>query len=267
METESADQLNDWRQGDFARAVGGFSFATNPEDEFPYSVAEETDGIWGLILITQTCDIVLETAGRHYVSVCPLIEQNEEQAKAIRSGRQPNLIEIEGVPINIFADLGRVMSVSKSLLRTWDRIEGFSSDQGRRNFASALERKFGRFAFPDDFDASIKRLRDRVWSRHDRTGSDVGKIYRSIAEVRFAAIPSWEASSPQIRLLALLEESEKREANIESISAELEAELEKIVLPEGYVWDDPNFIVAEPKDLTGEDILYSDRVDFNFLCR
>ena len=64
--------LEAWRQGDFASDAGGFLFAKPPSGDYPYDAKELTEGIVGLVIISQTCDIVRRTGGRHYVAVCPL---------------------------------------------------------------------------------------------------------------------------------------------------------------------------------------------------
>jgi hypothetical protein len=262
---DEKDSLADWRQGDFSQDVGGFTFATVPQDELPFSVNEEIEGIWGLIVVSQTCDIVLETGRRQYVSVCPLIERTPEQAQMVLKGN-PSLVPVEGTPDSIFADVSRVMSISKELLRQWTRQEGFHSDQTRRNFSAALERKFGRFAFPDSFNEALSGFRERVWKRHDKEDSPVGQIYRSIAEIRFAARPSWDEEVVEVQLIAILNQEDQRVAKDDDISLELNSQIAKVMLPEKYSWSDPPFLAAEPADFTAEDIIFSDRADFDFLC-
>ncbi len=266
IDASDEDPLEHWRQGDFAMDVGGFLFAEPSDDEYAFSAAEEPNDSWGLIVVSQTCDIVRTTGGRDHVAVCPLIKRSDHELSEIRKGRRPNLVQVENTPSDVFADIARIMSVSKPLLATWERMNGFKSDQTRSRFAAALERKFGRFAFPNEFDAAIKPFRDRVWSRHDKAASEVGQVYRSLAEIRFKANPSWDADEREITVLAVLQSEELRETNRDEIQRELESTLGKIGLPDGYKWAVPMFFLAAPQDLTGEDILSSDRADFDFLC-
>ena len=92
------------------------------------------------------------------------------------------------------------MSVHKDLLRAWVRHEGFSSEEGRVRFAAALERKFGQFAFPDDFDKAIEAFRrdsattthhihERYEGRVTRYGSPCGGANDAI---RGEALPRFE---------------------------------------------------------------------------
>ena len=229
-------------------------------------VGEEKEDILGLVAISQTCDIVRRTGGRHFVAMCPLIEIDDQTRKLINKGRTPYLAVLENSDPNHVVDLRRVMSVSKDLVRTWDRIEGLSTDAGRVKFGKALERKFGQFAFPDEFDDAMSLLKNRVWQRHDKSGSPVGKIYRSLHQIRYLAEPNWTASEKTITVIAIMHEEERLEASRADISQELTDILSNICLPAGYEFSEIRFILATAADLTGEDIFASQLADFEFLC-
>lgn len=154
--------LTQWHQGDFALGVGGFLFAGLAEGDELFDAEETTDNVIGLVAISQTCDIVRRTGGRDFVTVCPMVDVPAAQLTDVQKGRKPYFADIEHAGRTVFADLRRVMSVHKDLVKTWKRQTGFS-DAGRLRFAAALERKFGQFAFPDDFDQAIKGFRNRVW--------------------------------------------------------------------------------------------------------
>lgn len=264
---EADAPLGDWRQGDFALRVGGFLFAAVSDNSTEAFDAEESDeGIVGLVVISQSCDIVRRTSGRHYVAVCPLVRRNEDEISQIRKGRRPYLVDVENTEADVFSDLRRVMSVSKDLLRTWVRHEGFQSEETRIRFALALERKFGQFAFPDEFDTTVKNFKERVWRRHDSEDSPPGKVYRSLAQIRFRAAPDWRAEKKQITVLAILVKPNKREDSQDKITSELEEQLNKVKWPPGYEWTEPKFVLADASYFSAEDILTSQRADFDFLC-
>ncbi len=231
-----------------------------------FDAEEISDGIVGLVVISQTCDIVRRTGGRSFVAVCPLIKVPAEELSAIRKGRRPYFTDVENVGEDVFADLRRIMSVHKDLLQTWERRVGFQNDTTRHRFAAALERKFGQFAFPDDFDQAIKKFRDRVWSRHTKPDSEIGKVYRSLAQIRFSAEPDWTAEKRKIRVVAIMEEADKREVGRDIIGKELNNILGKIEWPDGYEWGKPDIILGTANDLTAADVISSQRGDFDFLC-
>lgn len=260
------DALKSWRQGDFAVDVGGFLFAGPAENEDAFEAEEHLEKIVGLIAISQSCDIVRRTGRRDHVTVCPLIQVDADELAAIRSGRRPYLTTVENTHETIVADLRRIMSVDKDLVRKWDRQEGFSSEEGRVRFAAALERKFGQFAFPDKFDHAMKPFRNRVWSRHTKTQSGPGKVYRSLVQIRFRAEPDWSAEKRIITVIAIMFEQHACEVGRGEIKNELDDALNKIQWPEGYEWGSPRFVLGTAKDLTAEDIITSRRGDFDFLC-
>ncbi|MDE0367234.1 MAG: hypothetical protein OXP09_16880 [Gammaproteobacteria bacterium] len=265
-QSASDDALRQWRQGDFALDVGGFLLAGVPGGDDAFDAREQTEGVLGLVAISQTCDIVRRTGGRHYLTVCPLIRVCDRQLPDVRRGRRPYFAEVETTEENVFADLRRVMTVEKNLVAQWKRQDGFSSEQGRIRFAAALERKFGQFAFPDDFDRAIARFRERVWSRHSKGQSLPGKVYRSLAQIRFRAVPDWSVVDRKISMIAVMRNKQDREATREEIHRELQQELAKVPWPTGYRWGDPEVLLGTAVELSAEDLMYSQRADFDYLC-
>ena len=90
----------------------------------------------------------------------------------------------ENAPEGLVADFGRLMSISKALLSSWKRVDGFSAEAAALNFARGLERAYGRFAFPDAFNESIRPLEDAIKSKFWKEGSPLGKALRSLVELR-----------------------------------------------------------------------------------
>ena len=260
------DPLKHWRQGDFAIDVGGFLYASAAEGDDPFDASETTENIVGLVVISQTCDIVRRTGERHYLSVCPLIEKDENELPHILKGRRPYLADVENAGKLVFADLSRVMSVHKDVVKTWKRNTGFNSEATRLHFAAALERKFGQFAFPDEFDSAMKGFSGVVWKRHDKPGSKLGEVYRSLAQIRFRAEPNWEADERTITVIAVMKEKDARDVDRDYIGRMLDTEFDKIELPEGYKWAEQRLILETAKGLSAEDIIESRRADFDFLC-
>ena len=258
--------LQNWRQGDFALDVGGFLFANTAEDDGLFDAEQTTENIVGLIVISQSCDIVRRTGGRFHLAVCPLIKVPSNEISAIQKGRRPYLTEVENAAKDVFADLRRVMSVHKNVVHTWKRQAGFTNDITRRRFAAALERKFRQFAFPDEFDQATKQFRERVWSRYCKIESEPGKVYRSLVQIRFCAEPNWTAERRKIKVVAIMKDLDDCEVDRTVICKELSYILGKIKWPNGYEWGNPDFILGTAKDFTAEDIFSSQRGDFDYLC-
>lgn len=259
------DPIQNWRQGDFTLDGGGFFFGNSSDQGEPFDVILQTEGVVGLIVISQTCEIVQLSGGRHYVAVCPLIEVDEKEIVSTEKGMRPYLAFVENTDKNVFADLRRLMSIHKNLLAQWKRTAGFTTASKQMRFAAALERKFGQFAFPDDFNAAIERFRRRIWRRHDKTDSPIGVVYRSISEIRFRALPSWEADEREITVLAILDSKSPLEVSEQRIYDEVNAALDTVDWPTGYVWSDTKFQIASTDQLTVADYLTSVRGDFDYL--
>jgi hypothetical protein len=195
--------LGGWQQGDCV--VGNIDFvyqilaevpvtataSTPPSNRFEVVAAE----IPGVVVVSQTCDIQRKTIVRPYVEVaalvqCPANVSVDEVRKALR----PQYACIPGVADQgLIADLDQIMTVEKPLLVSYACTRGCRDDFEIRVFARCVARKFSRFAFPDDFNASVKKLVELVKGKHDSAESDVGAAFRALREIRVAALPNWQA--------------------------------------------------------------------------
>lgn len=239
--------------------------------DFPVVVLEE-DGslsqrfleVVGGAVVTQTCDIVNAGEGKKSVIVAPLVAASEKLLKEAAAGRSPVCALVENPPSpDVVVDLGSMMTVEKAVVRTWNRLDGFRTDEGRAGFGSTLERKHGRFAYPDQFVRAISKWRDRILSKHDKD-SQPGRVYRSIRMLRVAAYPHWEADAVRVLLYVILEDGD-RAATDEEMAVELKAQLDAIALPEGYSWAEGRFRIGTLDQLTARDMHESRVLDVNFL--
>ena len=112
----------------------------------------------------------------------------------------------------------------------------------------------------------MKSFRERVWKRHTRSDSMPGKVYRSLAQIRFRADPDWDAAKRRITVIAIMSEVREREAPRNDIKTELEGSLNRVKWPDGYEWGSPRFVLGTAKDLTAADLITSRCGDFDFLC-
>ncbi|MEQ1864436.1 MAG: hypothetical protein ABL996_07250 [Micropepsaceae bacterium] len=261
-----AERLATWRQGDYALDVGGFLFADVAEADGRFDAREADEDVQGMVVVSQTCDVIRLTPDKRFVAVSPLVKRDAKFWNEITVGRFPSLTLLEHPPSNgIFVDLARIMSVSKPLLASWPRQEGFTTAERAVRFAAAIERKMGRFAFPDAFDVATKELQNRVRSRHNKPDSDVGKVYRSIDQLRFLATPHWEAEAVEVTMIAVLHSAAKRLVSDRQIFTELDAQCKAVRWQKQFRWADPAFYLATADDLRGSDILNSQLADFEYL--
>lgn len=263
QEGEAADRhlvdLSAWRQGDYVLdGCGFFQLVSGETEESPIDQAFD-EGCVGLVVISQTCDIVGSDAN---VVLAPLVEVDEKSIAYIKGGRTPQFALLEHPPgDNIVVDLSRMMTVDKALLANWTRTEGFTNEEALRKFAYALERKLGRFAFPDEFVAAIKKFHDAVREKHGKD-SDLGKTLRSLVEIRVRAAPNWNANPAEV-LFYFIVDPETDSKQREAMATELDKLLAKIDLPSSYRWPaEAKKRVASLDDLTARDYAESVPLDY-----
>lgn len=212
--------LQQWKQGD-AVLGGNLTFfhqasLTRPTTDSAIAARQqvEDDGdaipdiplaienvVEGLIVVSQTCDIVRDCKFAPFVDVAPLIRVDEDVLSEVRKERRPKRAFVPGLEDrNFVADLTRVMTVEKGIVASWERIEGCRSDDEIRNFARTVSRKYDRFAFPDDFnEIAIVGLETLMKNRSGKQ-SDEGKHVDALQEVRVRAAPDWDADVVSLHL-------------------------------------------------------------------
>lgn len=205
-ETKRIDAaLREWRQGDLALEEFWFVHVGDGAAPLTAAAAEASGGaqaltteVLGLVVLTQTCDIVRSCVTRPYVEVAPLVRVSEDDLRQVKRGRRPAHATLPALEKDLLvADLDRVMTVEKSMVASWRRTPGFTRDADGRAFAQALARKRVRFAFPDDFTLLAKKLQARLGDKHDKN-TDEGRGLRALREIRVCASPSWNAPSTEI---------------------------------------------------------------------
>ena len=206
--------LQAWRQGDCVLGEHWFIHRFDPAVPLTEaSAAVCTQGVdlaesavRGLVVLTQTCDIVRASRERPFLEVAPLVEVSAQVAHEIERGRRPVYAIVPALRTHgLVADLDRTMTVEKAVVAQWARIAGCRTDTEARRFALALVRKRARVAFPDDFTALVARLQARLLERHDKQ-SEEGRALRALREIRVRAAPSWEATTVEVTFWFIREE-------------------------------------------------------------
>lgn len=227
------------------------------------------DPVHGVAVVTQTCDIVNSGPGKDHVMICPLIRVKLGAVlENIQKGRTLAAAALENPPEpDIVVDIGRMAPLHKDALAKLERHDGLTTDAGRMQFAETLERKFGRFAFPDEFnDRILTKLRERVISAHGKAASDHGKAYRSIKTVRVTASPGWNASEDKkVVFHFILEPEAAREANRVQIAKTLDEHFSKLAWPTGFAAASPPYYLALPEEMTVDEWLRSQPIDWEFI--
>ncbi len=159
------------------------------------------------------------------------------------------------------------MSVTKNLLVSWERQRGCADENQQLEFARAIENFFGRFAFPDDFVASVASLRKAILSKYGKGESDLGKAVRSIREMRVYPHTSWsDENSVPITFVAVLEDEGERElVEREEIKRQIWPKINAIEWKGPFSLHEGGLQLATLGDLTAADYLNSYPLDINSL--
>lgn len=255
--------MRSWQQGDVIRP-GTFSYlvdtnrpGTTPSQELanrggPLGPRMVTTSAAGLVVISQTCDIVAKTAREApFVDVAVLVELAEATAAEARNGDRPRYAWLPGLGDFWFTDLDQVMTVEKAALAGRQAERGVRTDREQDAFGAAIARKFGRFAFPDDVHLTLADVQARWKSRHRRAASPEGGALQRVRQIRVEADPSWQVAQFDVNLVFVLgagdlpvfEEPVDPSTDLVAWAAsaapgppELAARLREAVEPEDVVW-------------------------------
>ena len=273
--------LQNWRQGDITLDAG-LEFLYFGDLMRPHSPASQQtaaalaaageeiaggpapllDEVAGLVVLSQTCDVIRRCRARPFVEVAPLIRLDADTVEAARRLKSPAFAYVPTVaPHGLVADLDRVMTVEKALMARWTRVPGWTTDDEVRAFAQALSRKRMRFAFPDDFVSAARRLQARLADKHNRD-SDEGKHLRALREIRVRAAPSWDAEEVQINWW-FIKDRDPSEVEVTAWGSFAEKWLTLFDWSGRFSADPP--VVCRLEDMTARDYTESDLLDLDRL--
>ena len=210
-------KLRDWRQGDVSLCAGLESVhladLARPHSQPSAQAAQRLasggtaisesatpiiDTVPGIVMLSQTCDVVRDCRDRPFVEVAPLARLPEQTVLEVKLLKRPAFAYVPATAENLLvADLDRPMTVEKAIVAKWSRIPGWSTEREIRDFALALSRKRSRFAFPDDFVRAAQNLQSRLVGKHNKLSSE-GSHLRALREIRVQARPSWNDGQVQL---------------------------------------------------------------------
>lgn len=262
-----------WRQGDVAfpsldfahwadlsRPITDASSGYSDEGDTPAIVFSEAIGV---VVLSQTCDVVRESKNRPYIEVAPLISVDNDLLERVKAAKQPQFAYVPSMASkNLVADLDRTMTVEKTLVANWDRIPGWQTDEEIRNFAQALARKRARFAFPNDFASQSSKMQNHLKSKHGKNHEE-GACLEGLREIRVRAAPSWDGDKISLTFWFITDE----------IGANYFVELPKLIekwtglFEVGGRFSVEAGIAIDLADMTAKDYTESDRLDFDYLSQ
>lgn len=260
-----------WRQGDCV--LGEHWFVHRFDPSLPLSTSSRTaaadsdvdlaeEQVAGLVVITQTCDIVRSCADRPYVEVCPLVAVDAAVLRQVQRGYRPVYASIPALADGeLVADLERTMTVEKPVVARWERVPGWNTDAEARNIAAALARKRARFAFPDDFAEFMRRLVERLTGKHDKITTE-GNALRALSEIRVHAAPTWDADQVMLTFW-FIRRDDQPDFDGTAWSNHLTDWLK--LVPSSGRFSQVHGAVIGLEDLTATDYVTSDQLDLDHL--
>jgi hypothetical protein len=270
--------LGEWRQGDATLDAGTF-FVHLADKRAPLSgeaqdaiargevgadedVFEILSPVEGLVVVSQSCDIVRECSKSECVEVSALIRVKDDATfEAVRKKRRLRYAYVPGLAARrLVADLEKTMTVEKAVVASWSRIEGCRTDRERATFAEALARKRGRFAFPNEFNNGLSRFKDRL-KRAEGKKSPAGDLLAALDEIRVQANPDWGAAKVLVFFWFLAEQ--EKIADLDAARRIVQNWISTISWTDRFVLADPAFAVLEPQDMTVEQYQGSHALDYD----
>ncbi len=269
--------LQEWRQGD-ATLEGGLFFVhladkrlpltalarNSLEDAGEENVFDVLSSVRGLVVVTQSCDIVKPCAKAEYVEVSPLVHiGSDDEFYQIQKGRRSLYAYLPGLADRkLVVDLERTMTVEKAVVAKWTRFPGCATDEERVAFAEALARKRRRFAFPDGFNSGLAKFRGRL---KDKEGKDSpeGRLISALDEIRAQARPNWGASDVMVFFWFLLNPDQN--IDFDESRKTIESWMKLMALSAPFAVASPSFALVEQGDMTVRDYLTSHHLDYDEL--
>jgi hypothetical protein len=268
--------LREWRQGDATLDAEAFivhladkrtpltvqAREAAAEAAPEYNVFEVLSTVRGLVVVTQTCDVVRKCAVSEYVEVSPLVYiDDDSRLQAVRKARMPRYAYMPGLAgQKLVADLDRTMTVEKAVVAGWTRLAGCTTDAERAAFANALARKRQRFAFPDGFNDGLKRFRDRIRDKEGKATAE-GRLIATLGQIRVQASPHWNAPRVTVHFWFLVETGET--LDFDAARKTIGDWLGRTALASPFALADPAFSLVEPRDMTVQDYLSSYPLDYD----
>lgn len=190
------EACKDWRQGDVFCDGKTFVFDHGWSPQ-PVRTTH------GAVIISQSCDASLP--GREQVQIAPVVRlDDEDDLREALSGRRTQYLALPRIGQEFFADLDGITSVMKTALLSSERVHGVETDQEIREFAFALARRFGRFAYPDDVVDCFKPLTEALRSKARRENSPLGKVLADVHSFRVQC-GDWSTEPYELTLIVILE--------------------------------------------------------------
>lgn len=224
----------------------------------------DCDDVVGVVVLTQTCDILRKSAERPYLELGALIEVSEAELPLIAKGSSPRYAFVPALAEKqLVVDLDRGMSVTKRAFAhdAANVSTGLYNDAERRAFATALRRKRGRHAFPKSISDAFSPFMAYVRKKHDKA-SEVGRFLAECEEVCIRVDPEISALSPEITVYFMFSQI-PHEEEIDAYQKLADELVNRIALPKG--WEHVQAVIQDFDRMSARLYLGLYKLDFEYL--
>jgi hypothetical protein len=256
VKDEEGPDLSDWRQGDYALEPVELPLISIEQDEDAIIIA---DALHGVVVLTQSCDLIRPQEVKPYVQVAALVLVEKDEMERVKAGHAPARVHIEElVAAGLVVDLDIVATVDKENVVKWKRCGGCAGDEEQRRFAAALARHRQRFAFPDAFNDLVKPVRRWVEDKR-KANSANGRLVNAIREIRVHT-DNWE-NPTTLEFLVLLNDPAPA-ADLPEWEAAMKTLTKKGTHDKFPV---PEFRLVTYEEISAGEYVASDRLDWDGL--
>lgn len=216
----------------------------------------------GLVVTTQTCDIVRDCEDRPWVDVSPLVRVKESMILDIKRWRIPRYGWVAATEGELLvADLDQTMSVEKAVASRWKRKAGWNTRGEFRIFLRALERKVSRPAFRDEFLSATKSLVRFIKRKHGKD-SEEGKSLERLQEIRVREHPERDKDGKVPLDWWFIADDDSHEVKAR-MSAYVDGWMGRVDLGENF--DIESTVICDMSQISALDYWKSDQMDFDSL--
>lgn len=167
-----------------------------------FNIAQEA--VSGIVVVTQTCDLVRDWQKRPFVQVAPISiiapEARVSRMAEIKRWKSTRYLYLPALEQDwMVAELDRVFTLEKGVLEAWRerRIHCCRTEEESHLLSQTVRRYYSRPALPNSFCDGVLGLQDLFEKKHDKNpsgqkGFHPGACLRSLEMVLVKASPRWE---------------------------------------------------------------------------
>lgn len=194
--SDIGDACLDWRQGDVFQGAKTYVFESTSR---PTEIAAPH----GAVVVSQTCDACRPE--RERIQIAPVVQlQDANDIREALTGKRPQYVAIPPLGTDYFANLDVITTINKTVLVACERVCSLATDEDVREFAFAVARRFGRFAYPDEVVKCLDPLADALKSKARKPNSPLGKALTNLHSIRVQC-DDWTTAPRELTLIIILE--------------------------------------------------------------